>query len=114
VPGGQLLQNIDHYLVVRNSIVVLIDSDWVRAITTAVWLRRMGWRRVYAFTIDAGYERLETGAGDSVAATEDRHLDPNDYTDHEALMRDNRAYLEWEIDLINKLSREPAAPYIHI
>ncbi len=114
VPGGHLLQNIDHYLVVRNSIVVLIDSDWVRAVTTAVWLRRMGWRRVYAFTIDAGYERLETGAGDGVAVTEERHLDPNDYTDHEALMRDNRAYLEWEIELINKLSREPAAPYMDI
>ena len=114
VPGGHLLQNIDRYLVVRNSIVVLIDSDWVRAVTTAVWLRRIGWRRVYAYTIDAGCERLETGPGEIVAATEDRDLDPNDYTDQDALMRDNRAYLEWEIELINKLSGEPAAPYMDI
>jgi len=114
VPGGHLLQNVDRYLVVRNSIVVLIDSDWVRAVTTAVWLRRMGWRRVYVFTIDEGYESLQTGAGDRLDVLEDRNLDPGDYADHEALMRDNQAYLDWEIDLINKLPGEPAAPYINI
>jgi len=114
VPGGHLLQNVDRYLVVRNAVVVLIDSEWVRAVTTAVWLRRMGWRRVYVFTIDAGYDRLETGSGNSIEALEDRTLDPNDYADHDALMRDNRAYLEWEIALIDQLSGEPAAPYMDI
>ncbi len=114
VPGGHLLQNVDRYLVVRNSVVVLIDSDWVRSVTTAVWLRRMGWRRVYVFTINADNERLERGAGGNIEALEDRDLDPNDYTDHEALMRENRAYLEWEIALIDQLPGEPAAPYMDI
>ncbi len=114
VPGGHLLQNADRYLVVRNSVVVLIDSDWVRAVTTAVWLRRMGWRRVYVFTIDTGSSQLETGPGSSVEVLEDRDLDPNDYADHDALMRENRAYLEWEIALIDQLSGEPAAPYMNI
>ena len=114
VPGGHLLQNVDRYLVVRNAVVVLIDSDWVRAVTTGVWLRRMGWRRVYVFTIDARSELLETGPGIGVEPFEDRDLDPNDYSDQEALMRDNRAYLEWEIELFNQLSGEPAAPYMEI
>jgi len=114
VPGGHLLQNVDRYLVVHNAVVVLIDSEWVRAVTTAVWLRRMGWRRVYVFTIDAGSDRLETGSGNSIEALEDRALDPNDYADHDTLMRENRAYLEWEIALIDQLSGEPAAPYMKI
>ena len=112
VPGGHLLQNVDRYLLVRNAVVVLIDSDWVRAVTTAVWLRRMGWRRVYAFSIVAGRDQLETGPGIGIAPLQERELDPNDYTDREALMRDNRAYLKWEIALIDQLSGEPAAPYM--
>jgi rhodanese-related sulfurtransferase len=114
IPGGHLLQNVDRYLVVRNAVVVLIDSEWVRAVTTAVWLRRMGWRRVYVFTIGAGCDRMETGSGNIIEVLEDRALDPNDYADHDALMRDNRAYLEWEIALIDQLSGEPAAPYMDI
>ncbi len=114
VPGGHLLQNADRYLVVRNSMVVLIDSDWVRAVTTAVWLRRMGWRRVYVFTIDTGSSQLQTGPGSSVEILEDRDLDPNDHADHDALMRKNRAYLEWEIALVDQLPGEPAAPYMNI
>jgi len=112
VPGGHLLQNVDRYLVVRNSVVILIDSDWVRSVTTAVWLRRMGWRRVYVFTIDSGYDDLLSGPGIGDEPLEDRDLDPADYADHEALMRENRAYLEWEIALFDKLSGEPAAPYM--
>jgi rhodanese-related sulfurtransferase len=112
VPGGHLLQNVDRYLVVRNSVVILIDSDWVRAVTTAVWLRRMGWRRVYVYTIDADRGDLQSGPGNAAEPLEDRDLDPADYADYEALMRENRAYLEWEIALFDKLSGEPAAPYM--
>jgi rhodanese-related sulfurtransferase len=112
VPGGHLLQNIDRYLVVRNATVVLIDSDRVRAITTAVWLRRMGWRRVFVFSLDDDKENLEFGPGNFVSPQEDRDLDPGDYTDHETLLAENRAYLEWEIALIDMLKGEPAAPYM--
>lgn len=114
IPGGHLLQNVEHYLAVRNSVVVLIDSDWVRAVTTAVWLRRMGWRRVYVFTIESGHEPLETGAGTQIEMPQQRNLDPNDYADQDALMRENRAYLEWEIALIDRLPGDPAAPYMEI
>lgn len=111
IPGGHLLQNVDRYLVVRNSVVILIDSDWVRAVTTAVWLRRMGWRRVFVYTIEDGHGDLETGVGAGAEPLEDRDLDPNDHPDQEALMRANRAYLEWEIALIDQLRGEPAAAY---
>ena len=112
VPGGHLLQNVDRYLVVRNAVVILIDSDRVRAITTAVWLRRMGWRRVYVFTIDLERGDLESGKDALESPLEDRDLDPNDYSDPEALKRANQAYLEWEIALIDQLPGDPAAPYM--
>ena len=112
VPGGHLLQNVDRYLVVRNAIVILIDSDRVRAITTAVWLRRMGWRRVYVFSLDDDKANLEFGCGDATNPLEDRDLDPADYDDPQELMRANRAYLEWEVALIDQLPGEPAAPYM--
>ncbi len=112
VPGGHLLQNIDRYLVVHNATVILIDGDRVRAVTTAVWLRRMGLRRVFVFSLDDDKENLEFGAGNIASPVEDRDLDPGDYTDHEALMAENRAYLEWEIALFDMLEGEPAAPYM--
>jgi rhodanese-related sulfurtransferase len=112
VPGGHLLQHVDRYLLVRNSIVVLIDSDWVRAVTTAVWLRRMGWRRVYAHTIEADRPNLETGVGSSPAVYEDRSLDPSAFADREQMLQANRAYLDWEIALYEQLADEPSATYM--
>ena len=113
VPGGHLLQNIDRYLVVHNATVILIDGDRVRAITTAVWLRRMGWRRVFVFSLDDDKENLEFGAGNIASPLADRDLDPGKYTDHEVLMAENRTYLEWEIALFDMLKNEPAAPYMN-
>jgi rhodanese-related sulfurtransferase len=111
LPGGHLLQNVDRYLVVRNATVILIDSDRVRATTVAVWLRRMGWRRVFVFSLDDDKENLEFGPGLMPSPLEDRDLDPRDYDDPETLMRENRAYLDWEIALPGQLPGEPAAPY---
>ena len=62
IPGGHLLQNVDRYLIVQNATLILIDSDRVRAITTAVWLRRMGWRRVYVFSLDDDPTSLDDAA----------------------------------------------------
>ena len=45
-PGGQLVQATDEYLAVRNSPVVLVDDDGVRATMAALWLLQMGWRDV--------------------------------------------------------------------
>jgi rhodanese-related sulfurtransferase len=112
VPGGHLLQNVDRYLVVRNAMVILIDSDRVRAITVAMWLRRMGWRRVFVFSLDDDKENLEFGPGANVSLLEDHGLDPGDYEDPELLMRQNRAYLEWEQALLAQLPGDPAAAYL--
>ncbi|MCP4874208.1 MAG: hypothetical protein GY896_01875 [Gammaproteobacteria bacterium] len=112
VPGGHLLQNVDRYLVVRHAVVILIDSDRVRAITTAIWLRRMGWRRVYVFSLDDDKENLEFGPGNVPSPKEERGLDPNDFSDPETLLAENRAYLKWEIGLIDQLPGDPAAAYI--
>ena len=111
VPGGHLLQNVDRYLVVRNATVVLIDADRVRATTVAVWLRRMGWRRVFVFSLDDDKENLEFGPGPLDSPTEDRDLDPADHADVEELLQKNRDYLAWERALLEQISADPAAPY---
>ena len=51
VPGGQLVQNIDRYLVTRNARVVLVDTDGVRAKASAAWLAQLGWRNVHVLSI---------------------------------------------------------------
>jgi len=111
VPGGHLLQNLDRYLLVRNATVILIDADRVRATTVAVWLRRMGWRRVFVFSLDDDKESLEFGPGPLDSPREDRDLDPQDYQDREQLLRKNRAYLDWELALLEQIAGDPAAPY---
>jgi len=42
-PGGQLVQATDEYVCVRNSRIVLVDDDGVRATMTASWLRQLGY-----------------------------------------------------------------------
>ena len=41
-PGGQMIQATDQFVGVRNARIVLYDSDGVRAITVASWLKQMG------------------------------------------------------------------------
>ena len=42
-PGGQLVQETDHFIGVRGGRVVLYDDDGVRASMAASWLAQMGW-----------------------------------------------------------------------
>ena len=42
-PGGQLVQETDHFAPVRGARLVLYDTDGVRAHMTASWLAQMGW-----------------------------------------------------------------------
>ena len=51
VPGGQLVQNVDDYLVTRNARTILVDNDGVRASATAGWLRQLGYADVFALTL---------------------------------------------------------------
>lgn len=41
-PGGQLIQATDQYVGVRKARLVLFDSDGMRALTVASWLRQLG------------------------------------------------------------------------
>lgn len=41
-PGGQLMQASDQFIGVRHARLVLFDSDGIRALTVASWLRQMG------------------------------------------------------------------------
>ena len=43
-PGGQLVQETDHFVGVRGARVVVYDDDGVRASMTASWLAQMGWQ----------------------------------------------------------------------
>lgn len=43
-PGGQLVQASDRWLGTLRARVVLVDDDGVRAVQTALWLRRLGWQ----------------------------------------------------------------------
>lgn len=45
-PGGQLVQATDAYVATHGARLVLMDTDGVRAIMTASWLRQMGWKDV--------------------------------------------------------------------
>jgi rhodanese-related sulfurtransferase len=57
-PGGQLVQGTDEFVAVRNSRIVLVDPELVRAIMTASWLNQMGWPEVYVLE---DFETTETG-----------------------------------------------------
>lgn len=48
-PGGQLVQETDHYASVRGARIALVDDDGVRANMSASWLAQLGWE---VFVID--------------------------------------------------------------
>jgi len=79
-PGGQLVQATDEYVGVRNSRIVLVDDDGVRATMTASWLRQLGFADavVLVDALDAGIAEQGSPAlypaGPDVAATTVRDL----------------------------------------
>ena len=81
IAGGQLLQTTDKHLVVQNAHIALIDDDGVRATTTAMWLRRMGWRNVSTYQMSPDTDVLAFGlpksarlAGADFISVGDAHL----------------------------------------
>jgi rhodanese-related sulfurtransferase len=60
-PGGQLVQETDHYASVRGARIALVDDDGVRANMSASWLAQLGWE---VFVLDdlAPRDFSETGA----------------------------------------------------
>src|SRR5215475_14769258 len=51
-PGGQLVQETDNYLATWGARVVLADTDGVRALMTASWLKQMGWNDVAVIRLE--------------------------------------------------------------
>lgn len=60
-PGGQLVQATDEYVATRNSRLVLVDDDGVRATMTASWLRQLGWADAVVLADALGHDSLDTG-----------------------------------------------------
>jgi rhodanese-related sulfurtransferase len=60
-PGGQLVQETDHFIATLRSRVVLVDDTGVRATMTASWLNQMGWPEVVV--LDDAFEDVELERG---------------------------------------------------
>lgn len=103
-PGGQLVQETDHFAPVRGARIVLADDLGPRADMTGSWLAQMAWE-VYVLD-DALEDALETG-GDAPyppRGPEGRYKRPYEGTDNkQAAMQ---AYLEWEYGLVDQLARD--------
>lgn len=67
-PGGQLVQETDHYASVRGARIALVDDDGVRANMSASWLAQLGWE---VFVVDDLTPRdfSETGAWNAPTPT---------------------------------------------
>lgn len=70
VPGGQIVQRADDFIVVRSARIVLIDDDETRARLSAVWLHRMGFTHV---SVLGGGMAAWREAGQAVATGRARH-----------------------------------------
>jgi len=53
VPGGQLVQETDHYASVRGARIVLVDDLYTRADITASWLAQMNWQVAVVSGLDS-------------------------------------------------------------
>jgi len=103
-PGGQLVQETDHFAPVRGARIVLSDELGARAEMTASWLAQMAWE-VYVLD-EASQARV---AGPDARAlpprsSNGRYKRPYEGTDSPAAAM--RAYLEWEFGLVEQLRRD--------
>ena len=103
-PGGQLVQETDHYAPVRGARILLADTLGSRADMTASWLAQMGWE---VYVLEADFDGpLVTGKDGAPPprGPEGRYRRPYEGTDHkEAAMQ---AYLDWEYGLVDQLERD--------
>ncbi len=107
-PGGQLVQETDHFIATLRSRVVLVDDTGVRATMTASWLNQMGWPEVVV--LDAALEGVALERGPEpirVLGLDDASADALSVEELEALIREDSASV---IDLA--LSRQYRAGHI--
>jgi len=103
-PGGQLVQETDHFAPVRGARIVLADELLVRADMTASWLAQMGWE---VFVLADGYENATKSGGDGAPeprGPEGRYKRPYEGTENKAAAM--QAYLDWEFGLVAQLERD--------
>lgn len=100
-PGGQLVQETDHFAPVRGARIVLSDDRGARADMTASWLAQLGWE-TYVLT---GGDLSETSV-DVVPprGPHGRYRRPYEGTDNPAAAM--QAYLDWEYGLVDQLARD--------
>ncbi len=103
-PGGQLVQETDHFAPVRGARLVLADDLGSRADMTASWLAQHGWE---VYVLDGGFAgKLDSGPDGAPPprGPEGRYRRPYEGTDngHAAM----QAYLDWEYGLVAQLERD--------
>jgi rhodanese-related sulfurtransferase len=110
-PGGQLVQETDHFAPVRGARIVLADDIGPRADMTASWLAQLGWD---VFVLDGGFDgQLETGATAlPPRGPEGRYKRPYEGTDNPAAAM--QAYLDWEYGLVDQLARDGTHGFVVI
>ena len=106
VPGGQLVQETDHYAPVRGARIVLSDDVGPRADMSASWLAQMGWE---VYVLDGGFADdadLRTGLDGAPPprGPEGRYRRPYEGTQNKAAAM--QAYLDWEYGLVDQLARD--------
>ncbi|GGZ30908.1 rhodanese-like domain-containing protein [Asticcacaulis endophyticus] len=104
VPGGQLVQETDHYVPVRGARIVLSDNIGARADMSASWLAQMGWE---VYVLDGGFDGpLVTGPDGAPPprGPEGRYRRPYEGTENPVAAM--QAYLDWEYGLVGQLARD--------
>jgi rhodanese-related sulfurtransferase len=103
VPGGQLVQETDHYAPVRGARIILFDDLSARASMTASWLAQMGWDVV---TLEGDVRDMFVGGMElpSPRSKEGRYRRPYEGTDNDTAAM--QAYLDWEYGLVDQLARD--------
>lgn len=104
-PGGQLVQETDHFAPVRGARIVLADDLGPRADMTASWLAQMGWE---VFVLDGSFDGpLEAGrdlAEPPPRGREGKYRRPYEGLDNGAAAM--QAYLDWEAKLVDQLAAD--------
>lgn len=103
-PGGQLVQETDHFAPVRGARIVLTDDLGARADMTASWLAQLGWD---VLVLEGGFGGpLETGPDGAPPprGPQGRYKRPYEGTDNPAAAM--QAYLDWEYGLVAQLERD--------
>jgi rhodanese-related sulfurtransferase len=110
-PGGQLVQETDHFAPVRGARIVLADDIGPRADVTASWLAQMGWD---VLVLEGGFDgQLETGSTAlPPRGPEGRYKRPYEGTDNATAAM--QAYLDWEYGLIDQLARDGTHGFVVI